>query len=92
MSTRITALKIWTICLVAGVLVGCSSQSIDASLSSQPFQASSTVPKATPQEVADKLFQGIRNEKFYIPTDHLIFLRKNVKIRMEAILRNLQKD
>jgi len=46
----------------------------------------------TPQEVADKLFQGIKKDKFYIPTDHLGFLRKNVTIRMEAILKDLQKD
>ena len=45
----------------------------------------------TPLEVADKLFQGIIEEKFYIPTDHLIFMRKNVKNRMEAILKDLQK-
>ena len=45
----------------------------------------------TPSEVADKLFQGIIEEKFYIPTDHLIFMRKNVKNRMEAILKDLQK-
>ncbi|MFX1338210.1 MAG: SDR family NAD(P)-dependent oxidoreductase [Promethearchaeota archaeon] len=46
----------------------------------------------TPQEVADKLFQGIKKNKFYIPTDHLIFLRNNVTIRMEGILRDLKKD
>jgi len=47
----------------------------------------------TPEQVADKLFQAIKEgKKFYIPTDHLIFLRKNVKIRMEAILKDLQKD
>jgi NAD(P)-dependent dehydrogenase (short-subunit alcohol dehydrogenase family) len=46
----------------------------------------------TPQEVADKVFQGIKKGKFYIPTDHLLFLRKNVTIRMEAILKDLQKD
>ncbi len=46
----------------------------------------------TPQEVADKLFQGIKKGKFYVPTDHLIFMRKNVSIRMEAILKDLQKD
>jgi NAD(P)-dependent dehydrogenase (short-subunit alcohol dehydrogenase family) len=45
----------------------------------------------TPSEVADKLFQGIRDEKFYIPTDHLIFMKKNVKFRMEAILNDLVK-
>ena len=46
-----------------------------------------------PQEVAEKLFKAIKDgKKFYIPTDHLVFLRKNVKIRMEAILKDLQKD
>ena len=31
-------------------------------------------------------------KKFYIPTDHIVFLKKNVKVRMEAILKDLQKD
>jgi hypothetical protein len=47
----------------------------------------------TPQEVADKLFIALKEgKKFYIPTDHLVFLKKNVKVRMEAILKDLQKD
>lgn len=45
-----------------------------------------------PQEIAEKLFEAIKDgKKFYIPTDHLVFLRKNVKIRMEAILQDLVK-
>jgi NAD(P)-dependent dehydrogenase (short-subunit alcohol dehydrogenase family) len=47
----------------------------------------------SPQDVANKLFQAIKEgKKFYIPTDHLLFLKKNIKIRMEAILKDLEKD
>ncbi len=46
----------------------------------------------SPKNVAETLFQAIRGEKFYIPTDHHRFLRRNVKNRMEAILQDLQKE
>ena len=45
----------------------------------------------SPKEVAEVLFQALKGEKFYIPTDHHRYLRSNVKKRMEAIIQNLQK-
>jgi NAD(P)-dependent dehydrogenase (short-subunit alcohol dehydrogenase family) len=44
-----------------------------------------------PAQVADILFQSLNGEKFYIPTDMHRFFRSNVKRRMEAIMRDLQK-
>lgn len=45
----------------------------------------------SPKEVATTLFQAIREEKFYVPTDHHRYMRRNVKNRMEAILQDLSK-
>lgn len=44
-----------------------------------------------PEKVADILFQSLNGDKFYIPTDLHRFFRSNVKRRMEAIMRDLQK-
>ncbi len=45
----------------------------------------------SPKDVAEILFQALKGEKFYIPTDHHRYLRSNVKKRMEAIIQDLQK-
>jgi len=45
----------------------------------------------SPKNVAEILFQALKGEKFYIPTDHHRFLRRGVKNRMESILKDLQK-
>jgi NAD(P)-dependent dehydrogenase (short-subunit alcohol dehydrogenase family) len=43
------------------------------------------------EKVAEILFQSLNGDKFYIPTDLHRFFRSNVKRRMEAIMRDLQK-
>jgi len=45
----------------------------------------------SPKLVAEELFQALKGEKFYIPTDSHLFVRGNVKRRMEAILRDFKK-
>jgi len=45
----------------------------------------------SPKDVADILFHALKGEKFYIPTDHLRYLRRGVKNRMESVLQDLQK-
>jgi len=45
----------------------------------------------SPSIVAEELFQALKGEKFYIPTDSHLFVRGNVKRRMEAILRDIKK-
>jgi len=45
----------------------------------------------SPKTVAEILFQALKGEKFYIPTDHHRYLRSNVKKRMESIIQDLQK-
>ncbi len=45
----------------------------------------------SPDEVAEILFHALKDEKFYIPTDHHRYLRRGVKNRMESILQDLQK-
>ncbi len=45
----------------------------------------------SPNIVAEKLFQALQGEKFYIPTDSHLFVRGFVKRRMEAILRDFKK-
>jgi len=45
----------------------------------------------SPKNVAEILFQALKGEKFYIPTDHHRYLRSNVKKRMESIIQDLQK-
>lgn len=45
----------------------------------------------SPKLVAEELFQALKGEKFYIPTDSHLFVRGNIKRRMEAILRDIKK-
>ena len=45
----------------------------------------------SPNIVAEKLFQALKGEKFYIPTDSHLFVKGHVKRRMEAILRDFKK-
>jgi NAD(P)-dependent dehydrogenase (short-subunit alcohol dehydrogenase family) len=45
----------------------------------------------SPKDVAEILFQALKGEKFYIPTDHHRYLRRGVKNRMESIIQDLQK-
>jgi len=45
----------------------------------------------SPNIVAEELFQALKGEKFYIPTDSHLFVRGNVKRRMEAILKDIKK-
>jgi len=45
----------------------------------------------SPNDVAEILFQALKGEKFYIPTDHHRYLRRGVKNRMESVLQDLQK-
>lgn len=45
----------------------------------------------SPNNVAEILFQALKGEKFYIPTDHHRYLRRGVKNRMESIILDLQK-
>lgn len=45
----------------------------------------------SPNIVAEKLFQALLGEKFYIPTDSQVLIRGFVKRRMEAILNDFKK-
>ncbi len=45
----------------------------------------------SPEEVAEELFRNLDGEKLYIATDHQVFMKKNVTVRMEAILKDLSK-
>ncbi len=45
----------------------------------------------SPNLVAEILFQALKGEKLYIPTDHHRYLRRGVKNRMESIIQDLQK-
>lgn len=45
----------------------------------------------SPKIVAEKLFQALQGEKFYIPTDSRVLIRGFVKKRMEAILNDFKK-
>lgn len=42
-----------------------------------------------PKEVAEILFQAIKEERFYVATDHQRFLRRGVKTRLERILNEI---
>jgi len=45
----------------------------------------------SPSIVAEKLFQALIGERFYIPTDAHLFVRGNVKRRMEGIIKDFKK-
>jgi len=45
----------------------------------------------SPSIVAEKLFQALLEERFYIPTDAHLFVRSNVKRRMEGIIKDFIK-
>jgi NAD(P)-dependent dehydrogenase (short-subunit alcohol dehydrogenase family) len=45
----------------------------------------------SPNIVAEELFQALKGEKFYIPTDSHMLVRGYVKRRMEAILGDIKK-
>ncbi|MFW9894888.1 MAG: SDR family NAD(P)-dependent oxidoreductase [Candidatus Thorarchaeota archaeon] len=45
----------------------------------------------SPNIVAETLFEAIKGEKFYIPTDSHLFVRSNIKTRFEGILKDFRK-
>ena len=45
----------------------------------------------SPKIVAEKLFQALNDEKFYIPTDSHQIIRSKIKTRMDRIIKDFRK-